>query len=60
LQVDDELELGGLQDRQIGRLPTFKDAVDVAGSAAELVEPIGDELSCDCEVAHTPSLVSAL
>jgi hypothetical protein len=33
LEVDHELELGGLQDRQVGRLLALEDAIDVAGSA---------------------------
>src|SRR5215510_9324095 len=41
LEVDQQLELGRSLHRQVGRLLAFKDAVDVAGSAAELVEEIG-------------------
>jgi hypothetical protein len=41
LEVDDQRHLGGLFDRQIGRLVAFEDAVDVASSASVLIDRIG-------------------
>src|SRR5438876_10954073 len=41
LKVDHQFILGRRLHRQIGRLLAFEDTVDVAGSAAELVEEVG-------------------
>jgi hypothetical protein len=46
LKVDDELEFGRLQHRQVGGLLALEDAVDVAGRSPELVDqnsPIGNQ-----------------
>ena len=34
LEIDDKFELRGLLDREVGRLGTFQDSVDIAGGAA--------------------------
>src|SRR5262245_6796287 len=38
-QIVDELELGWLLDREIGRLGSFEDLIHVGGSAAEQISP---------------------
>src|SRR5262249_17782123 len=46
LEVDDELELGGLLDGEVGRLGALEESVDVAGRAAMQVgkvRPIGHQ-----------------
>src|SRR5437870_10142282 len=46
LQVDDQLELGGLLDRQVGGLGPLQNPVDIPGSdtpALEEIASIGDE-----------------
>src|SRR5262249_20247019 len=40
-KIDYHLVLGGRRDRQAGRLPPFKKAVDIAGPLPVLVEQIG-------------------
>ena len=40
LEVDHQLEIGRQLDRQIGRLLAFEDAINIAGRATVLVEPI--------------------
>src|SRR5262249_4081874 len=40
LEIDDQVILGGRLYRQVGGLLTLEDEIDVAGSAAELVEDI--------------------
>src|SRR5215813_10313450 len=55
LEVDDEFILGRRLHRQVGRLLASKDAVDVAGGAAVLVEEIrtvGDETAGGGEVTQ--------
>ena len=54
LEVDDQLELGRLLNRQIARLDAFEDAIDVARRASELVgkiSPIGDQAASGDELA---------
>ena len=41
VEIDDELELRGLLDQQVGRLLAFEDAVNVAGGTPELIGLIG-------------------
>ena len=46
LRLIDQLEFGRLLHRQVGGLLALEDAIDVAGSAPELVHeigPVGDE-----------------
>ena len=46
LQVDHQLVLGRRLYRQVGRLLTFEDAIDIAGGAPELIDevwPVGDQ-----------------
>src|SRR4051812_25785929 len=50
LQVDRQLERGGILDRQIGRPRTLQDAIDIGGGAAELLGAVG-------AVGHQATLV---
>src|SRR5262245_65936011 len=52
LEVDRQFELGRLLHRKVGRLLAFKDAIDVASSAPELVDeirPVGHQAAAGCE-----------
>src|SRR5262245_4740788 len=52
LEVDRQFELGRRLHRKVGRLLAFKDAIDVASSAPELVDeirPVGHQAAAGCE-----------
>jgi hypothetical protein len=48
LEIDDQLEFGGLLDRQVGGFGAFEDAIHVCGNA---LPPLGRT----CPIAHEPT-----
>ena len=51
LEVDDQLELGRLLHRQVGRLLALEDAIDIAGCALVEID-IVDAIGCQSAADH--------